>query len=159
MLLFVTLFIISAARPKMGVALDGFAAAVIGFSMCGGAYHSEYIRGSLLSVRQGQVRAAQALGFSRFGLLRHVVLPQALRRALPACGNEFIYLIKYTSLAYITTCVDLTSEARHLASSTFRFPEIFLVCGLYSLALPRLASLGLRLLEKKASLPGFGRSQ
>ncbi|MDR1125288.1 MAG: amino acid ABC transporter permease [Deltaproteobacteria bacterium] len=157
--LIVQLFIIYNALPKLGLALDGFAAAVLGFIMCSGAYHSEYIRGALLSVRQGQIRAAQALGFSRSGLLLHVVLPQALRRALPACGNEFIYLIKYTSLAYMTTCVDLTSEARNLAAYTFRFPEVFMVCGLYYLALTSLAGLGLRWLEKKAHIPGFGRSK
>jgi polar amino acid transport system permease protein len=82
-----------------------------------------------------------------------------LRRALPGCGNEIIYLIKYSSLAYMTTCVDLTAEARNLASHTYRNQEIFFVCGIYYLALTSLASWILHRLEKAAYIPGFGRTR
>jgi polar amino acid transport system permease protein len=155
--LIIQLFILYNALPKLNIYLDGFDAAVLGFILCSAAYHSEYIRGALLSIRHGQVQAAQALGFSRFGMLRSIIIPQALRRALPGCGNEIIYLIKYSSLAYMTTCVDLTSEARNLASHTYRNTEIFFVCGMYYLALTSLASWLLYRLEKLVWIPGFGR--
>lgn len=157
--LVIQLFILYNALPKLNIYLDGFYAAVLGFILCSAAYHSEYIRGALLSIRQGQIQAAQALGFSKPGLLWSIVIPQALRRALPSCGNEIIYLIKYSSLAYMTTCVDLTAEAKNLAAYTYRFPEIFMVCGLYYLALTSLATWGLNRLEKLAYIPGFGRKK
>jgi polar amino acid transport system permease protein len=156
--LIIQLFILYNALPKVNIYLDGFEAAALGFIMCSAAYHSEYIRGALLSIRQGQIKAAQALGFSSADLLLSIVIPQALRRALPGCGNEIIYLIKYSSLAYMTTCVDLTAEARTLASHTYRNPEIFFVCGMYYLALTSLASCGLHYLERLAHIPGFGRA-
>lgn len=155
--LVIQLFILYYALPKTGVYLSGTAAAVLGFILCSAAYHSEYVRGAFLSIRRGQVKAAQALGFSSLQLARSIILPQALRRALPGCGNEIIYLIKYSSLAYITTCVDLTGEAKVLASRTWRFTEIFLAAGVYYLLMTSLASFLLRRLEARLRLPGFGR--
>ncbi|MDL2314329.1 amino acid ABC transporter permease [Desulfovibrio sp. OttesenSCG-928-C14] len=154
--LVVQLFILYNALPKIHIYLDGFSAAVLGFILCSAAYHSEYIRGALLSIRPGQIRAAEALGFSKGRLLVSIIIPQALRRALPGCGNEFIYLIKYSSLAYMTTCVDLTAEAMNLASYTYRFTEIFLVAGAYYLLLTSLATWTLHKLEQLAYIPGFG---
>ncbi|MCL1915902.1 MAG: amino acid ABC transporter permease [Desulfovibrionaceae bacterium] len=155
--LIIQLFILYYALPKLGLYLDGFSAAVLGFILCSTAYHSEYVRGAVLSIKQGQFRAAQALGMSRLQLAWGILIPQALRRALPGCGNEIIYLIKYSSLAYLTTCVELTGEAKILASRTFRYTEIFMVAGLYYLCLTSLASLLLRKIEDRLRIPGFGR--
>ena len=157
--LVIQLFILYNALPKIHIYLDGTYAAILGFILCSAAYHSEYIRGALLSIRQGQLKAAQALGFSGTAMLWSIIIPQALRRALPGCGNEFIYLIKYSSLAYMTTCVDLTAEARKLASYTFRFPEVFAVCGFYYLCLTSIATWALHRVEKLAYIPGFGKSR
>ena len=130
-------------------------ASIIGFALCSGAYQSEYIRGGLLSIKRGQLRAAQALGMTPLQIISSVVLPQAFRRALPGCGNEIIYLIKYSSLASIITVNDLTGMGRSLAKSTFRNTEVFIVVGIYYLALVTLATLLLRWLEKRLALPGF----
>lgn len=156
--LVVQLFMLYYGLPKLNIRLDGFQAAVLGFILCSTAYHSEYIRGALLSIRQGQTKAAQALGFSRRHMLTAIIIPQALRRALPGCGNEFIYLIKYSSLAYITTCVELTAAAKNLASYTYRFQEVFLVCGIYYLALTTIATFALNRLERATYIPGFGKA-
>ncbi len=153
--LVVQLFIWYFGLPYFGVYLSPFAASVIGFSLCSGAYHSEYIRGALLSIKRGQMLAAQALGFSKLQMVVFVILPQALRRALPGCGNEIIYLIKYSSLAYMITCIELTGEAKILASHSFRYTEVFLAVGVFYLALVSIASGFLRLLENRLSLPGF----
>lgn len=153
--LVVQLFIWYFGLPYFGIYLSPFLASVVGFSLCSGAYHSEYIRGALLSIKRGQMLAAQALGFSKFQMVVSVILPQALRRALPGCGNEIIYLIKYSSLAYMITCIELTGEAKILASHTFRYTEVFLMVGVFYLVLVSITSWFLRLLEDRMSLPGF----
>lgn len=153
--LVVQLFIWYFGLPYFGIYLTPFVASVIGFSLCSGAYHSEYIRGALLSIKKGQILAAQALGFTKLQMVTWVILPQGLRRALPGCGNEIIYLIKYSSLAYMITCIELTGEAKILASHNFRYMEVFLIAGAFYLALVSIAGWGLRLLEVHLSLPGF----
>ena len=93
--LLVQLFILYYGLPSFGIFLSPFMAAVIGFTFCSGAYHSEYIRGAIQSVKMGQMMAAEALGMSKFQAIVYIILPQALRRAIPGCSNEIIYLIKY----------------------------------------------------------------
>jgi polar amino acid transport system permease protein len=156
--LVVQLFLLYFGLPNIGIYLDAYTAAVVGFILCSSAYHSEYIRGSLLSIKKGQFLAAQSMGFSTFKTMCNIIIPQAVRRALPGCGNEIIYLIKYSSLAYIITCIELTGEGKIIATRTFRFTEVFLVIGFYYLVLVTMASLGLQNLEKKLKIPGFGKA-
>ncbi len=185
--LIVQLFFIYNCLPKIGIGLDSlvslitsilpadlrysqeifrqfflfepFGAAVIGFTLCSAAYHSEYIRGALLSIRQGQVRAAQALGFSTWRLTWSIVIPQAMRRALPGCGNEIIYLIKYSSLASAISCLELTGEAQIVAGRSYRYTEVFLTLGCYYLVLTSIATAFLHWLEKHFAIPGFGKAK
>ncbi len=138
---------------------DAFGSAVLGFIICNAAYQSEYIRGALLSIRHGQIKAAQALGFSTPQMLLSIVLPQAVRRALPGCGNEIIYLIKYSSLAYVISCIELTGEANVLAGRSFRYIEVYLAAGCYYLAMTSLAALLLNYCERRFAVPGFGRGR
>ena len=102
------------------------------------------------------VRAAQALGMSMFQTVLWIIVPQAARRALPGCGNEIVYLIKYSSLAYLVTCMELMGEGKVIASNTFRYMEVFLVVGAYYLIMVTLASWLLRWLERRFAIPGFG---
>ena len=154
--LLLQLYFLYYALPKWGVRFSAYQAAVLGFILCSSAYHSEYIRGALLSIRQGQVKAAYSLGFSTMEMVLYVVIPQAVRRALPGCGNEIIYLIKYSSLAYVLTFIELTGHAKELTSRTFHYIEIYLTAGLYYLAMTTLAAWLLKWLEKKTYIPGFG---
>jgi polar amino acid transport system permease protein len=108
-----------------------------------------------MSIKRGQLLAAQALGLTRVRTIVHIILPQAMRRALPGCGNEIIYLIKYSSLAYMITCIELTGEAKVLASHTFRFTEVFLAVGLFYLFLVTAAGRLLSYIERRLSIPGF----
>ncbi len=153
--LVVQLFIWYFGLPYIGIYLPAFVAAVIGFSLCSGAYQSEYVRGAFLSVKTGQTLAARALGFSQIKMILFVTLPQAFRRALPGCGNEIIYLIKYSSLAYMITCIELTGEGKIIASDSFRYTETFMVIGAIYLVLTSLAAWLLRRLEDRLHLPGF----
>jgi polar amino acid transport system permease protein len=153
--LVVQLFIWYFGLPYIKIYLSPFVAAVLGFSLCSGAYHSEYIRGALLSIKRGQMLAAQSLGFSKIQMIFSIILPQAIRRALPGCGNEVIYLIKYSSLAYMITCIELTGEGKILASNSFRYTEIFLMIGICYLAMTSVASIVLNRVEDRLRLPGF----
>ena len=153
----VQLFILYYGLPNIGIYFDAYSAAVIGFVLCSSAYHSEYIRGALLSIKTGQLNAASALGMSRVQALLWVIIPQAFRRALPGCGNEIIYLIKYSSLAYIVSCIELTGEARAIAAQSFRFTEAFTVVACYYLALVTIATWLLKKFELFLSVPGFGK--
>lgn len=150
------LFVLYFGLPNLGIYLEPYEAAVLGFTLCTAAYQSEYVRGGFRAIRKGQYLAAQALGFSTLGALIWVVIPQAIRRALPGIGNEIIYLIKYSSLATIVTCVELTGQGKIVASQTFRFTEVFFIVGLYYLALVTVATFILRRVEKRLAIPGFG---
>ena len=155
--LVVQLMILYFGLPNLGIYLEPYPASVLGFILCTGAYQSEYVRGALLSIRQGQIKAAYALGFTKLQTILWVVIPQAARRALPGCGNEIIYLIKYSSLAYIITCIELTGEAKVLVSRSFRPTEVYIVAGIYYLVLVSFATWFLQKLERKFAIPGFGK--
>ncbi|MBU0653029.1 MAG: amino acid ABC transporter permease [Proteobacteria bacterium] len=153
--LVVQLFIWYFGLPHIGIYLSPFVASVLGFSLCSGAYHSEYIRGALLSIKRGQMLAAQSLGFSKVRMIISIILPQAIRRALPGCGNEIIYLIKYSSLAYMITCIELTGQGKILASNSFKYTEVFLMIGACYLVMTSVATIVLGRMEERLRIPGF----
>jgi len=153
--LVVQLFIWYFGLPHIGIYLSPFLASVLGFSLCSGAYHSEYIRGALLSIKRGQMLAAQSLGFSKSRMIFSIILPQAIRRALPGCGNEIIYLIKYSSLAYMITCIELTGQGKILASNSFKYTEVFLMIGACYLVMTSVATIILGRVEERLRIPGF----
>jgi polar amino acid transport system permease protein len=155
--LLVQLFILYFALPSIGLYLTPFTAAVIGFILCSGAYHSEYIRGAIQSIKSGQMMAAEALGMSKFHAIVSIILPQALRRALPGCSNEIIYLIKYSSLAYMVTCVELTGAGKMVATRYFEYTVVFLVVGAMYLLMVSIVTVVLNGLERKMEIPGIGR--
>jgi polar amino acid transport system substrate-binding protein len=90
--------------------LSAFGAAIIGLGLNYAAYEAEIYRGALLSLPRGQTEAASALGLSRLQTLRHVLLPQGLRMALPAMTNDFVALLKDSSVVSVITVVELTKR-------------------------------------------------
>lgn len=154
--LLIQLFILYFGFPSIGIFFSPFAAAVIGFILCSGAYHSEYIRGAIQSIKIGQMMAAEALGMTRSKAILYIILPQALRRAIPGCSNEIIYLIKYSSLAFMVTCVELTGAGKIIASRYFAYTEVFLVVGAIYLLMVSVVTKLLNMLEKKLEIPGLG---
>lgn len=153
--LLIQLFIIYYALPSVRIFFSPFMAAVTGFILCSGAYHSEYIRGAIQSIKTGQMMAAEALGMSRIKAVLYIILPQALRRAIPGCSNEIIYLIKYSSLAFMVTCVELTGAGKIIATRSFRYTEVFLVVGIIYLLVVSIVTKFLNILEKKLRIPGL----
>jgi len=154
--LLIQLFILYFGFPSIGIFFSPFAAAVIGFILCSGAYHSEYIRGAIQSIKTGQMMAAEALGMTRSKAILYIILPQALRRAIPGCSNEIIYLIKYSSLAFMVTCVELTGAGKIIASRYFEFTLVFAVVGAIYLLIVSVVTKVLNMLEKKLEIPGLG---
>lgn len=112
-----------------------FMAAWIALSLNEAAYMSEIIRAGLLSVDPGQELAGRALGMSRRRILRRVIVPQAVRIVIPPTGNEFITLLKLTSLASVISLHELLTAAQELASATFKYPETYLSALVYYLAI------------------------
>jgi len=153
--LLVQLFILYFGFPSIGIFFSPFAAAVIGFILCSGAYHSEHIRGAIQSIKTGQMMAAEALGMTRAKAILYIILPQALRRAIPSCSNEIIYLVKYSSLAFMVTCVELTGAGKIIASRYFAYTEVFLVIGIIYLLMVSVVTKFLGMLEKKLEIPGL----
>ncbi|KSV75410.1 ABC transporter permease [Sinorhizobium sp. Sb3] len=109
--------------------------AVLALMLNTAAYASEIIRGGLLSVPHGQVEAARACGMGRVMIFRRIVMPQALRQALPGYGNEMISMVKATSLASIITLMEITGVAAKLISDSYRVIEVFVVAGIIYLAI------------------------
>ncbi|MGC1578738.1 MAG: ABC transporter permease [Beijerinckiaceae bacterium] len=109
--------------------------AVIALTLNNAAYASEIFRGGLFAVSQGQLEAARAGGMGKLLLLRRIMLPLAIRQALPAYGNEIILMVKATSLASIITLMEVTGIAAKLISDTYRAIEVFIVAGAIYLAI------------------------
>jgi polar amino acid transport system permease protein len=123
-------------------------AAVIAFAINEGAYMSEIIRAGILSVEGGQGDAAQSLGMTRLQALRRIILPQAFRVVLPPTGNEFIAMLKNTSIASVISVVELTHRANLIYNSNFKFMELLVVAGFWYLAMTTVLSIGQAELER-----------
>src|SRR5699024_2027934 len=120
--------------------LDAGVAAIIAFSLNTSAYLAEIFRAGLESVDKGQAEAAISIGMSYPQAMRGIVLPQAIRNAIPATGNMFIGLIKNSSLAFTIGVTELLAQGKLLASANLRFFEAYLAVGLIYWALTYLYS-------------------
>ncbi len=109
--------------------------AILSLALNTAAYEFEILRGGFASVPAGAIEAGRAAGMSRFLLLRRVILPLAIRQALPAYGNELIAMVKATSLASLITLMEVTGIAYAIISQTYRAIEVFLCAGVIYLAL------------------------
>ena len=123
--LLVQLFIIFYGLPSVGIMLNAFPAAVIAFAFNEGAYCAETMRGALESVPQGQLEAGYCVGMSWVQIMRRIVLPQALRTAVPALSNSLIGMIKDTSLASNITVAELFMAGQRVAARTYIFLPIY----------------------------------
>ena len=117
--LIVQLFIIFFGLPNLGITLDAFPAAVLGFGLNLGAYNAEVFRSGIMAVPDGQEEAAKSLGLSYFQTLRHITLPQAFPIAFPNLFNNLISLLKDTSLAASITVVELFTVTQQIAARTY----------------------------------------
>jgi polar amino acid transport system permease protein len=112
-----------------------FVAALIGLSLSESAYMAEILRAALISVDEGQSLAARALGMTPYQVMRKVLLPQLIRIAIPPTGNEYIGMIKYTSLASVISLQELLTRAQNGVSQTFRYAEYYAAALVYYLVI------------------------
>lgn len=132
--LLIQLFFIFYGLPNLGIKLSPFTAAILGLGLNYGAYEAEVYRAGLLSVPKSQMDAALSLGMTRWQALTHVVIPQATRVALPPMTNDFISLLKDSSLVSVITMVELTKVYGQLASTYYDYLGIgILTAGMYFL--------------------------
>jgi len=155
--LLVTMMIMFFGLADLGIMLEPFWAASIAIIFCSSAYQSEYVKAAILSIGEGQSLAARAIGMSRFQEVFYVIMPQAIRISIPGISNEILYMILYSSLAYVIGVSEIFAAAVTLNSIWFRPGEIFMSIALIYLFMTTVASLGFRRLEVKLKVPGFER--
>ncbi|MCS6931296.1 MAG: amino acid ABC transporter permease [Acetobacteraceae bacterium] len=131
------------------IRLGIFAAAVLAIALCDSAFEAEIFRAGIQSVERGQMEAAMALGLSPWQAFRFVVFPQALRRVLPPLGNQFVYVVKMSSLASVIGYEELTRRANELNVTLHRPLEIYSVLVLEYLVLVLAISAGVRWMERR----------
>ena len=117
------------ALPSVGIKLDSFTTAVIGFALNEAAFSAEIIRGGILSVNRNQSIAAAAFGMRPFLTLRRIILPQAMRAILPAMGNDTIAVLKGTSVASVIFVNELTFRSQQVVGQNFKFFTVFTATG------------------------------
>jgi His/Glu/Gln/Arg/opine family amino acid ABC transporter permease subunit len=126
-----------------------FIAACIGLGFQEGAYMSEILRSALSAVDEGQSTAARALGMTPVQSMRRVLIPQMIRVAIPPTSNEFINMIKYTSLASVIALQELLTRAQVQVASTFRYAEYYAAAGVYYLVIVSVLTIAQSRLEKR----------
>jgi polar amino acid transport system permease protein len=128
--LLVQLFILYYSLPVIGIRLSPLTASIISFFLNSSAYQAEYLRGAIQSISSGQMQAALSIGMTKWQSIRFVILPQAIRRFIPSWTNEFIYLLKYSSLSYIVGAPEIMAQAKFVASRNFEFFKVYLFAGI-----------------------------
>jgi polar amino acid transport system permease protein len=122
---------------------------VVALALCDSAFEAEIFRAGIQSIERGQIDGADSLGLSYAQKMRFVVLPQAIRRILPALGNQFVYMLKMSSLVYVLGLPELTRRANELSVTVYRPLEIYSVLVLEYLVLILVVSWLVRRLEKR----------
>lgn len=153
--LLVQLFFIYFGFPAIGIRVSPLSAALIGFVLNSSAYQAEYLKGGFLAIQKEQYEASLSLGMTKWQTVFFVLIPQAFRFSLPALSNEIIYLVKYTSVAYIIQVPELFAQAKYFASDTFFYLQIFLLIGIVYLIMVWAISHFMDYLEKRYYIPGF----
>ena len=119
------------------------------------AYQAEYFRGAVMSIDSGQLEAAQSLGMTRRSGILHIVLPQALRRVIPAWSNEAAYLPKYTVVVFYIGLTEIFAQAHYIISQTFLTLAVYILVALIFLVIIAIISKALDILYKRTAIPGL----
>lgn len=140
------------ALPQLiGITIAPFIAAVLAISLNSAAYVSQIIRSGIQAVNRGQIEAARVLGFTPWQTMRFIILPQAIRVVIPALGNEFITLVKDSSLASTIGVAELTKEAWIIKSRYFDALSVYTAVALSYLLITSILSLAVAYLEQKVN--------
>jgi len=152
--LLIQLFFIYYGLPSLGLKMNNYTAGVIGLGLNGGAYISEIIRGALYSVERGQQEAAYSLGLSWLQSMTYIIMPQAIRVAIPPLVNSFSATIKESSLVSVLAITELTRVSQLVYTRTFRAFEVYLAVGALYFFMIYFASYISKYLERKFHVEG-----
>lgn len=134
--------------PLLGVKSSGVQVSMIVFGLNSGAYISEIMRGGIMSVDRGQMEAGRALGLSFSVSMRKIVIPQAVKNILPTLGNEFIALIKETSVVSFVGAADLYVAFNYIGTNSYEFMVPYLAMAIIYIVIVMLITLGIKLMER-----------
>ena len=132
-----------------GITLNVFWAGVLALALSDSAFQAEIFRAGIQSIARGQYEAAQSISLNYRDTMRYVILPQAIRRILPALGNQLVYMLKMSSLVSVIGLQELTRKANELVVSEYRPLEIYTILVLEYLVLILIVSAGVRWLERR----------
>ena len=134
--------------PLMGINMTGVQVSILVFGLNSGAYISEIMRSGIMSVDHGQMEAGRAVGLSFGTTMIKIVIPQAVKNILPTLGNEFIALIKETSVVSFVGATDLYIAFNNIGSNSYEFMVPYLVMALIYIVLVLVISLGIKIMER-----------
>jgi cystine transport system permease protein len=147
--LLIQILLIYFGLPSWGIVIDPIPAALLALTLFAAAYLSENFRSGIIAVDRGQWEAAQSMGMSYPVTLWRVILPQAIRIAIPTLGSRLIALMKDTSLASTVTVVELTRVADQIGATTFRYMDMFLLVGAIYWAINQVLTILQTMLENR----------
>ena len=156
--LLLQIFFIYYGLPALNIIVDPLPTVIMAMGMNSGAYQAEIIRGGIQSIPKGQMEAARSSGMSYIQAMRYVILPQAFRLVIPPMTNEYVTVIKDSSLAYVIGVVELTKLGYILESQTFQPFVIFPFLALIYFTLTYITSNIMRVVERKYRIPGYMES-
>ena len=152
----VLLFLAYFGLPSIGIKLSPLLAMALSLGITAGAYLAEVFRGALASVDTTEIVAAEAMGLSRFQIMRLIEFPQMLRFAVPGMINEFTTILKYSPFAYTVGIPEITKQATSLTARTLQGIEIYLCVGLLYFVIYRVTVSAIRLFANYYQVPGIG---
>jgi len=151
----VQLFLIYYGLPQFGITFSAFTSAYLAIGMNSGAYQAEYFRGAIQAISSGQMMAARSIGMTRLQAIRHIIIPQAFRFALPSWSNEAVALIKISSIVYLIAVPEMLYVAKELMAKYYNPFQTYFAVGLIYLAVIGTMSFLLNALERRLTIPGL----
>jgi polar amino acid transport system permease protein len=142
--------------PSLGLDLPAFVVGAVVLGLRGAAYQSQIFRGAIQSISEGQMTAARSLGMSRMQAIRSIILPQAMRIALPGWSNEYPEILTESSICYAIGVAELLTRSSQIVSQTYITMPIYLACAVIFILLSYAGTNLIQRLEKKVAIPGFG---
>ena len=139
----------------LGINLSAFSVATIVLGLISSAYQSQIFRGAILSLPEGQLKAARSLGMSDGKSILFIILPQALRLSIPGWSNEYSIILKDSAVAYALGVMEMMARAHFVASRTYEHLPLYFTAGLIFLLLTYMGTKALRMLEKRVRIPGY----
>lgn len=139
----------------LNINLSAFTVAVIVLGLISAAYQSQIFRGAIISLPEGQFRAARALGMSDSGAILHIILPQALRLSIPGWSNEYSIILKDSAVTFALGVPEIMARTHFVATRTYQHLPLYILAGLIYLVLTYVGTRALRTLEEKVRIRGY----